>query len=249
MKHRLNQQTFKRWFLSTGGWAVFSMFVWELVEEGLESLIAYALSSAVAIFVTKALSTLAIITATQGIKVGIKRFLLPYFKQMIYKEGNDKVKKVKEFFSWLNANKGTLGGIACGALTAVSGAGLVDVSTFPALMVGGFNLTPVLYYLLLGVMTIVVSFFPETIKQYKARVDAKKAEKEAKAITKVAEKELANEAKVANQTQAQQEKAKAKADAEAQAKAEKEQAEKEYRAKIDAEKARLIAKKQAQTKS
>lgn len=245
MKHRLNQQTFKRWFLSTGGWAVFSMFVWELVEEGLESLIAYALSSAVAIFVTKALSTLAIITATQGIKVGIKRFLLPYFKQMIYKEGNDKVKKVKEFFSWVNANKCTIGGVAVGALTAVSGAGLVDVSSFPALMIGGFNLTPVLYYVLLGVMAIVCSFFPEKVAEFKARINAKKAEKEAKAIIKVAEKELANESKVANQTQAQQEKAKAKADAEAKAKAEKEKAEREYRAKVDAQKAKL----KAQTKS
>lgn len=245
MKHRLNQQTFKRWFLSTGGWAVFSMFVWELVEEGLESLIAYALSSAVAIFVTKALSTLAIITATQGIKVGIKRFLLPYFKQMIYKEGNDKVKKVKEFFSWLNANKCTVGGVAVGALTAVSGAGLVDVSSFPAMMIGGFNLTPVLYYVLLGTMAIVCSFFPEKVAEFKARIDAKKAEKEAKAIIKVAEKELANESKVANQTQAQQEKAKAKADAEAKAKAEKEKAEREYRAKVDAQKAKL----KAQTKS
>lgn len=245
MKHRLNQQTFKRWFLSTGGWAVFSMFVWELVEEGLESLIAYALSSAVAIFVTKALSTLAIITATQGIKVGIKRFLLPYFKQMIYKEGNDKVKKVKQFFSWLNANKCTVGGVAVGALTAVSGAGLVDVSSFPAMMIGGFNLTPVLYYVLLGTMAIVCSFFPEKVAEFKARIDAKKAEKEAKAIIKVAEKELANESKVANQTQAQQEKAKAKADAEAKAKAEKEKAEREYRAKVDAQKAKL----KAQTKS
>lgn len=245
MKHRLNQQTFKRWFLSTGGWAVFSMFVWELVEEGLESLIAYALSSAVAIFVTKALSTLAIITATQGIKVGIKRFLMPYFKQMIYKEGNDKVKKVKEFFSWLNANKCTIGGVAVGALTAVSGAGLVDVSSFPAMMIGGFNLTPVLYYVLLGTMAIVCSFFPEKVAEFKARINAKKAEKEAKAIIKVAEKELANESKVANQTQAQQEKAKAKADAEAKAKAEKEKAEREYRAKVDAQKAKL----KAQTKS
>lgn len=249
MKHKLNQQTFKKWFLSTSGWAVFSMFVWELVEEGLESLIAYMLSSAVAIFITKALSTLAIITATQGIKVGIKRFLLPYFKQIIYKEGNDKVKKFREFLSWLNANKCTIGGVAVGALTAVSGAGLVDVASFPALLVNGFNLTPILYYILLGIMAIVCSFFPEKVAEFKARVDAKKAEKESKAITKVAEKELANEQKLANQTQAQQEKAKAKADAEAQAKAQKELAEKEYRAKVDAQKAKIVAEKQAQTKS
>ena len=160
---------------------------------------------------------------------------------MIYKEGNDKVKKLKQFFSWFNANKCTIGGVAIGALTVVSGAGLVDVSSFPALMIGAFNLTPVLYYVILGVMTIVCSFFPEKVAEFKARIDAKKAEKEAKAIIKVAEKELANEQKLANQTQAQQEKAKAKADAEALAKAEKEKAEKEYRAKVEAEKAKLKA--------
>lgn len=249
MKHKFNQQTFKDWFLSTSGWTIFSMFVWELVEEMLENLIAYALSSAVAIFVTKALSTLAIISATQGIKVCVKKFVFPYFKRLIYKEGNDKVKKVKEFLSWLKANKGTLGGIACGALTVVSGAGLVDVNTFPALVVGGFNITPVLYYVVLGIMTIVCSFFPETIAQYKARVEAKKAEKEKKSYTKIAKKELANEQKLANQTQAQQEKAQLKAEAEAKAKAEKEEAEKLKRAKIEEAKAKLIIEKQSQAKS
>ena len=127
MKHKFNQQTFKQWFLSTSGWTIFSMFVWELVEEMLENLIAYALSSAVAIFVTKALSTLAIISATQGIKVCVKKFVFPYFKRLIYKEGNDKVKKVKEFLSWLKANKGTLGGIACGAMRARSADGTFTI--------------------------------------------------------------------------------------------------------------------------
>lgn len=234
-------RTLRSKLFSGGGWAIFTMFVWELVEEGLENLIAMALSSAVAIFVTKALSTLAIITATQGIKVGIKTFILPFFKQIIYKEGNDKVEKLKKFFSWINANKCTIGGVAVGALTAVSGAGLVDVSSFPAIMIGAFNLTPVLYYVILGVMTIVCSFFPETIEKFVERINAKKAEKEAKSIEKVAKKELKNEEKLANQTQAEQEKAQAKAQAEAQAKAEKEQAQQEYRAKIDAKKAEIIA--------
>lgn len=216
------------------------VFLMEMIEEGLENLIALSIS---AVF-----STILLVFATQLTKLGIKKLIkliVPFVKQLLYKEGNDKVKKLKEFFSWLNANKCTVGGVAVGALTAVSGAGLVDVSSFPAMMIGGFNLTPVLYYILLGTMAIVCSFFPEKVAEFKARIDAKKAEKEAKSIIKVAEKELANESKVANQTQAQQEKAKAKADAEAKAKAEKEKAEREYRAKVDAQKAKL----KAQTKS
>ena len=76
---------------SGSGWALFTMFVWELVEDCLENAIAYVLSSAIAIFVTKALSTLFIITATQGIKVVIKKTMIPFIKKMTYKEGFDKM--------------------------------------------------------------------------------------------------------------------------------------------------------------
>ena len=63
--------------------ALFTMFVWEMVEEALEGLIAYALSSVVAIFVTKVLSTFAIVSATQGIKVTIKRFLINVLEEVL----------------------------------------------------------------------------------------------------------------------------------------------------------------------
>ena len=151
------------------------------------------------------------------------------------------MEKIKKFFSWLNANKCTLLGIGTGALTVVSGVGVINISTLPELMIGTFNITPVLYYGVLGVLTVVASFFPETIEKFKARVDAIKAEKEQKALVKEAEKELANEEKVANQTQAEQEKAKAKADAEAKAKAEKEKADAEHRAKVEELKKKILA--------
>lgn len=231
--------------IASGGWAVFTMLVWELVEEGLESAIAYAISSATALFVAKALSTLGIVLATQSIKVLVKRFLYPFIKTLTYKEGNDKMTKIKKFFSWLNANKCTIGGIALGATTVASGTGLIDISLLPSLVVGGFNLTPVIYYVLLGILTIVVSFFPETVEKFKARINAKNAEKEQKAIEKVAEKELKAEQKAANQTQAEQEKAKAKENAKKQADAEKAKAEAEYRAKVDAAKAKLKAEEAA----
>lgn len=249
-------KTFWRKLFSSGGWAFFVMFVWELVEEVLENLIALALSSAFAVFLAKALSTLAIVTATTGIKKMIYRFLFPFFKKLFYKEGNDKMEKLKKFWSWIVANKCTLLGIGTGAVVAVSGAGVIDVNSFPALVIGSVNITPILYYLVLGVLTIVASFFPETVEKFKARIAEKKAEKEQKAnlkaqikeqkaIEKIAEKEFVAEEKQATQTQAEKEKAEAKRLAAEKARLEKEKAEKEYRAKIELAKAEL-KKKQAE---
>lgn len=225
--------------LNGSGTAVLTMFIWELLEEGLENLIAYLISSAVAIFVAKAFTTLGIILATQGLKTLIKRFLFPQILKLTYKDGNDKMEKLKKFGNWLNANKFTLLGIADGAVIAISGAGLINVSAFAPLYVGSFNITPVLYYLVLGAIAVWASFFPESYDKFKRRIDEYKAEKEAKNIERVAKKELANEKKSQNQTQAQQEKAQAKAQADAIAKAEKEKAEREFRAKVDAEKSKL----------
>mgnify|MGYP007130674958 CR=1 FL=1 len=97
MQHRRHKSITERLF-SGGWWALFTMFVWELVEEGVETLIAFCVSEVVAMFVVKALSTLAIIGATQGIKVCIKRFLVPVIKTLTYKEGFDKMSKIKQFF-------------------------------------------------------------------------------------------------------------------------------------------------------
>ena len=238
--NKVKQPLIKKLF-SGSGWALFTMFVWELVEEGLENLIAFALSSALAVFITKALSTLAIITATQGIKVFLKRYLFPFIKTLTFKEGNDKMEKLKKFFSWLNANKCTLLGVGTGAVVAVSGAGVIDVASFPALVIGTLNITPIIYYVALGILTIVASFFPETIEKFRARVEQVKIERDAKAIEKEAKKEIANEQKIANQTQAQQEKAKAKEEADKVAKAEKEKADAEHKAKVQEAKAKILA--------
>ena len=228
--------------LSGSGWAIFTMFVWEMIEEGLENLIAYTLSSAVALFATKVLSTLAIITATQGIKVSLKRFFTPLFKTLLYKEGNDKMSKLKQIFSWIWANKCTLGGVGLGALLTITGAGVIDVNGLPALVISGINFTPYLYYAILGILTIVVSFFPETVEKFKERIQAKAEQKEHNALVKEAEKELKTEEKLANQTQAEQEKARIKAEEEAKAKAQKEEAEAQHRQKVEQLKAELMAK-------
>ena len=104
----MQKKSIKNMIISSASWSIFTMFVWEFLEEGLESIIAITLSSAVAIFVTKALSTLAVITATQGVKVGIKRFVYPFIVKILKKEGNDKMKFIKNIFKLIYANKITI---------------------------------------------------------------------------------------------------------------------------------------------
>lgn len=218
-----------------------SMFMYclaiELVEEMLEELIAWGISNFITWAVTKALSAIIVVSLTQATKIVIKKII----KRITYKEGNDKVNKLKTFFKWIWANKCTLGGVATGALFVVSGVGAIDVNSLPELNVKGLNLTPFIYYGVLGVLAILCSFFPESVEKFAKRIAEHKAEKEAKAIQKEAKAELKSEEKLANQTQAQAEKAQAKAEAKAKAEAEKQKAEAEHRAKIDAEKAKLIA--------
>lgn len=118
----LKNKKFYKTIINSGLWTVFIMFVWELVEEGLENLLAYALSSAVAIFATKVISTLAIITATQGIKVAIKTFLFPIIKKLTYKKGDDKLMWFKNIFKFLWANKFTILEMLVGGVTGYFGA-------------------------------------------------------------------------------------------------------------------------------
>lgn len=213
------------------------MLIWELLEEGLETLIAFAISSVCAIFVVKALSTLGVVVATQGIKVAVKRFLVPFIKKITYKKGNDKMEKVKKLFSWVWANKKTLLGsllaVVSGVLTAIAtNADLI--MDLPALTFLGINWTAVIFGVLVfaGVEVGVVGKGFETIADYKDRIAVAKAEKEEKAIEKQAKKEIKTEEKLANQTQADKEKAK-----------EKEIADAERKAKVEAVKAKILAEK------
>ena len=230
--------------------ALFAMFAWEMVEEGLENAIAYLITSAVALFVAKALSALAIIGATQAIKVSIKRYLLPLVKTLTYKEGDDKMKKFKMVINWLNANKFTLIGVVSGALVAFSGSGIIDVNNMPTLMIGAVNITPIIYYVILGALTILASFFPEKVEDFveritlakgkrEARKEARAVEKEEKEIHKTALKELDEEEKTSEKNKTSED--------EQRIKEEKERAEREYRAKIDAEKTKILAERVSET--
>ena len=211
------------------------MLIWELLEEGLETFIAFAISSLCAIFVVKALSTLGVVFATHGIKVVVKRFLVPLIKKITYKKGNDKVEKVKKFFSWVWSNKKTLLGsllaVVSGVMTGIA-INADFIQLFPALTFLGVNWTAVIIGLLAfaGIELGVLGKGFETVDQYEKRTAILKAEKEQKAIEKQAKKEIKAEEKLANQTQADKEKAK-----------EKEIADAERKAKVEAVKAKILA--------
>lgn len=228
-------------------WALFTMFVWEIVEEGIETLIAFCISEVVAMFFVKALSALAIIGATQGIKVCIKRFLVPVIKTLTYKEGFDKMSKIKQFFTWIFANKKSLTSTVVNALGAGAGvAASWTIDSLPVILVKGYNIAPIVYTAICVIAFVLKQLGVcgkgfEEIDEYFSRIELIKAEKEQKAIEKEASKELAMAEKLANQTQAQQEKAKAKAEALAQAQAEKQKAEAEHRAKVEQAKAKLLS--------
>lgn len=231
---------------SGGAWTLFTVFIWEMMEELLEEAIAFGITS----FITKALSTLVVIGITQITKRALIRICKPIIKSFTYKEGNDKMDKVKKFFSWIstgfkwiNANKKSLTGIASGAVMTLSGAGVIDVSALPELPINGFNITPILYYgvwLVLALIGVSGKGF-ESIKAYAERKAQEKAIKVQKAIDKEAQAEIKAEQKLANQTQAQKEKETAKKEAEEKAKAEKEKANAEHRALVEQAKAKFIA--------
>lgn len=243
------QPLWKKLF-SGSGWTLFTVFIWEMMEELLEEAIAFGITS----FITKALSTLVVIGITQITKRALMRICKPIVKSFTYKEGNDKMSKIKKFFSWIgtgfkwiNANKKSLTGIASGAVMTLSGAGVIDVNALPELPINGFNITPILYYgvlLILALIGISGKGF-ESIKAYAERIAKEKAEKQEKAIIKEAKAELKAEQKLANQTQAQQEKANAKKEAEDKAKAEKEKADAEHKALVEKAKAQILAEEKA----
>lgn len=226
------------------GLAVFSAFIWELLEELIEEFIAFWLTS----FIVKTLSTAVVVLATIGIKKLLFRAIKPIVKKITYKKGDDKMSKVKQFFAyigkgfkWIFANKKSLTGIASGAVMTLSGTGVIDISSLPELPVNGFNITPFIYYgvlLVLAIIGVSGKGF-ESIKTFFTRKEQEKVEKKHKDNVKLAMAEIKAEKKLANQTQAEQEKAKAKAEAEAKEKAEKEQAEKLHRQEIDKIKAEI----------
>ena len=84
------QPLYKKLFTS-GGWTLFTVFIWEMMEELLEEVIAFGIVS----FFTKALSTIVVIGITQLSKRAIMKMCKPIVKTFTYKEGDDKMNKIK----------------------------------------------------------------------------------------------------------------------------------------------------------
>ena len=229
------------------GLTFFVVFVMEMIEEGLENLIAISIS---AVF-----STILLVFATQLTKLGIKKLIkliVPFVKTLIYKEGNDKMKWLQNVGAWIRYNWKSLVGTCASAISGIVTTIAVNAEVLfalPAIVFFGFNLTPFIAGLLVfaGVELGVVCKGFEAVAQAKERVAIEKAKKEANAIVKEAKKELKAEEKLANQTQAQKEKDDAKRIAKEKADAEKKLAEQKHRAELDKAKAKLRAEIQSKS--
>lgn len=184
MEHKKEGTHKLKWLLASGGTAI-TVFSWELLEEALENVIALGISSAIAV-----LSTFLLVFATQGVKLGVKKlikFLFPLIKQLIYKEGNDKMKLLKSYWTkvWGNKITGTLAGVGF-ATTAYFALDEI-ILKMPALILAVAVIFIVAY-------NIAVFFGGETLAQIQARIADAKLTKEEKAKVKATEvkaKELA----------------------------------------------------------
>lgn len=193
-------------FFKGSGWALFTMFIWELVEEGLENLIALAISSACAFFILKAISTLGIVLTTQGIKVLIKSCLVPYIKTLTYKEGDDKVKALKNYWAKVWGNK----------ITGTSvGLGFAGVSYFQTLVPFAHHCWWIALIVFVVFFNLGIFFGGETLNQIQERLANATLKKEEKDILKEAKKKLAQLKKQETQSEAER----LKAEAERKAKA------------------------------
>lgn len=202
--------------------AFFTLLLGELLEECIEDAIAWSFTK----ITFWLISSVTVVVLTQTTKMAIKKVI----KMLTYREGDDKMDKLKKILSFLNANKCTIGGIATGALTVATGVGGIDVKNLPPIDIAGVNVTPFVYYTLLGVLTFACSFMPESVKRYKERVAQEKkvkqieadelkakkevaeAEKQAKEEIKLAEKRIAEEKKQAEEAEKAQKKAQEEAE-------------------------------------
>lgn len=219
----------------------------ELVEEVLEEIIAWGISSCITFIITKAISAVIVVAFTQTLKLVLKKII----KRITYKEGNDKVSKIKSFIKLIFSNKKSIAGTIGLAFGTLTGTGIVDIELLPTIMIGSCDIAPFLYYGVVAILLLIGICGKgwETTEQFDARKETEKTEKQAKAILKEAKKEIATEQKLANQTQAEQEKAKAKAEEEKKAQEEKAKADAEHRAKVEQAKAKLIAEAKSKEKS
>lgn len=179
------------------------VYAMELLEEGLENLIALGISTL--------FSTVLIVCITQLTKIGLKRLIklfMPFFKQLIYREGNDKMKLLKNYWTKVWGNK----------ITGTSiGLGFAGISFFQTIIPFAHHC----YWFALIVFVVFynlgIFFGGETLSQIETRLAEATLTKEQNSILKEAKKKLAQLQKEETQSEAE----KQKADALAKAKAER----------------------------
>lgn len=214
----------------------------DLVEELLEEIFAFGITW---VF-TKALSTFAVVVITTGGKTIFKSIV----KRITYKEGNDKMKVFRNIITWLRGNYKPLLGTASAAVTALGGTGVIDVMSLPALDIAGFNVTPILYYVIFGALSILGISQKGWRNLATAIVDAEIASKEKhkKHVQVIAKKRVKAEEKEAKLSQAAQEKKTAKEEADKAKQEAKKQADDAFEAEVQAQMAE-IKKAQAEAAS
>ena len=179
--------------LSGSGLTFTVVFAMEMIEEGLENLIALGISTL--------FSTVLLVCITQLTKLGLKRLiklLMPFVKRLIYKEGNDKVKLLKDYWTkvWGNKITGTSVGI-----------GFAGISFFQTLIPFAHHCWWIALIVFVVFFNLGIFFGGETLNQIQERLAQATLRKEEQEILKEAKKKLAQMNKEATQTEADRQKA------------------------------------------
>ena len=210
-----SRKNFINKIFSNGFWACVGGLSWEFVEETLESFIAELLTNLIAVIFIKALLTIAVIGSTIAIKRLLKSLLRPLIKTITYREGNDKVKALQNYWTKIRGNKitGTMAGL-----------GFAGISFFQTLIPFATNNWWVALIVFVVFFNIGIFFGGETLKQIQERLQDALLEKEHKKVVKEAQKRYIESKRKESQTETE----KAKLEA-------KEKADKEFNDKVEIE--------------
>lgn len=198
-----NKRTHWKDIFQGSGLTFVVVFAMEMLEEGLENLIALGISTL--------FSTIFLVVFTQATKIGLKKlikWMMPFVKKLIYKEGDDKVTALKNYWAkvWGNKITGTSVGI-----------GFAGISYFQTLIPFAHNCWWIALIVFVVFYNIGIFFGGETLNQIQDRLAQATITKEQNSILKEAKKKLAQLQKEETQSEAE----KQKAEAEAKAKAER----------------------------
>lgn len=169
------------------------------ISEALEAIIENCIAEGLSFLLLKALSVVFAISITQGARIGISLIV----RKITYKDGLDKMEKLKKFLQWVKSNPKSLLATFVGCLGAIIGiVAACEVQSLPAIMIGEYNAAPLIYSvgcvicLIFNVLGISDKGF-ETVKEYTERIAKEAQEKTVKLIEKEAEKQIKEEQKQA----------------------------------------------------